>query len=162
MLTLWDTRFQSLATSKLPMGNYNQFTVYEPREGVCWGWKIYLVNHLWCSAFLLQDLCNLLYMYSSFLSLSSLQIPTVPPHVRSYLTGRTVRDLNVPCACHWSTLLWTGHLREQVSALSQQSCESHGVHKFAKKFAYPSVSLTGVVSPWCPSYHWKLQSHDEY
>ena len=39
MLTLWDTRFQSLATSKLAVGNYNQFRVYEPREGACWGWK---------------------------------------------------------------------------------------------------------------------------
>ena len=37
--------------------------------------------------------------------------------VRSYLTGRTVRDQTVLCACPWSTLLCTRQLSKEVSCL---------------------------------------------
>ena len=53
-------------------------------------------------------------------SLSS-QILTVPLLVRSCLTGRTVREQSVPCACPWGLFLWTGQLRKEVSSF----------HKFA-------------------------------
>ena len=86
---------------------------------ICWHGTFMYTYNTTCASFpcLPPSFLSPSSLYSSSpssLYSSSPFLPSADPHcsplVRSYLTGRAVWELTVPCACPWSIPLWTSWL----------------------------------------------------